>query len=64
MAETVLFAAGFAAAPLGHDIPSSSLVNAVDRLKPDLLCLGVSTLSDEAQFVTGQAYAADGGITI
>lgn len=58
MAETVLRAAGFHAATLGHDVPLSSLASAVERLKPEVLCLCVSSVSDADEFVAGMELLA------
>ncbi|MCE9607069.1 MAG: B12-binding domain-containing protein [Planctomycetia bacterium] len=51
MAETVLLTAGFHAVSLGHHIPTASLTSAVERIRPEVLCLCVSSVADEHEFV-------------
>jgi len=59
MTELTLVDAGWAAVNLGPDNPPATMVEAVNMLKPRLLCLGINVVPDVAQFASGYAAIAE-----
>lgn len=53
MSEIVLRSVGWDARLLGSSIPFDSMINAIDRLQPQLCWLSVSYFPNEAEFIAG-----------